>query len=134
MRHFLSILTIYLPLHVRYDKMKRNNEDFASADVKRRAAALGRAVAAARIARNLTRQDFSERANISPSTLVRIEKGDVSVGFAAWLQAFERAGLLGLLEPLANRQNDVLGEARRAAGGRRRARSKSAAETGEYDF
>jgi transcriptional regulator with XRE-family HTH domain len=114
--------------------MKRTNQDFASTDVQRRAAALGRAVAAARIARNMTRQDFSERANISPSTLVRIEKGDVSVGFAAWLQAFERAGLLGLLEPLGQPQNDVLGEARRAAGSRRRARSKSAADTGEYDF
>jgi transcriptional regulator with XRE-family HTH domain len=113
--------------------MKRNNKDFASVDLKRRSAALGRAIAAARIARNMTRQDFSERANISPSTLVRIEKGDVSVSFASWLHAFERAGLLGLLEPVANRQNDVVGEAQRDAQSRKRAR-KAVSKTGEYDF
>jgi transcriptional regulator with XRE-family HTH domain len=113
--------------------MKRNNKDFASVDLKRRSAALGRAVAAARIARNMSRQDFSERANISPSTLVRIEGGDVSVSFASWLQAFERAGLLGLLEPLANRQNDVIGEAQREAQSRKRPR-KPVSKTGEYDF
>jgi transcriptional regulator with XRE-family HTH domain len=113
--------------------MKRNNKDFSSPELAQRAAILGRAVAAARIARNMTRQDFSERANISPSTLIRIENGDVSVSFSSWLQAFERAGLLGLLQPLTNPQNDLIGEARRKTESRLRPR-KTASKTGEYDF
>jgi transcriptional regulator with XRE-family HTH domain len=120
-------------LYVRYDKMKRNNKEFSTPELGHRATALGRAVAAARIARNMTRKDFSERANISPSTLIRIENGDVSVSFSSWLQAFDRAGLLGLLEPLASPQNDVIGEARRKAESRLRPR-KTASKTGEYDF
>jgi transcriptional regulator with XRE-family HTH domain len=113
--------------------MKRKNRDFSSPELAQRASALGHAVAAARIARNMTRQDFSERANISPSTLIRIENGDVSVSFSSWLQAFERAGLLGLLQPLANPQNDVIGEARRKTESRLRPR-KTASKTDEYDF
>jgi hypothetical protein len=110
--------------------MKRNNKDFSSPELGLQATRLGRAVAAARIARNMTRKDFSERANISPSTLIRI---DVSVSFSSWLHAFERAGLLGLLQPLANPQNDVIGEARRKTESRVRPR-KTASKTGEYDF
>jgi transcriptional regulator with XRE-family HTH domain len=113
--------------------MKRNNKDFSTPELGYQATALGRAVAAARIARNMTRKDFSERANISPSTLIRIENGDVSVSFSSWLLAFERAGLLGLLQPLANPQNDVVGEARRKTESRVRPR-KTASKTGEYDF
>jgi transcriptional regulator with XRE-family HTH domain len=113
--------------------MKRNNKDFISPELDQRATLFGRAVSAARIARNMTRQDFSERANISPSTLARIESGDVSVSFASWLQAFDRAGLLGTLEPLANPQNDRIGEARRQLESRVRPR-KSAANTDDYDF
>ena len=113
--------------------MKRDNREFSSPELSREAEGLGRAIAAARIARNMTRKDFSERANISPSTLVRIENGDVSVSFSSWLHAFERAGLLGLLQPLANPQNDVVGEARRKTESRVRPR-KTASKTGEYDF
>ena len=113
--------------------MKRDNREFSSPELSREAEGLGRAIAAARIARNMTRKDFSERANISPSTLVRIENGDVSVSFSSWLHAFERAGLLGLLQPLANPQNDVIGEARRKTESRVRPR-KTASKTGEYDF
>ncbi|WP_118183513.1 helix-turn-helix domain-containing protein [Paraburkholderia phosphatilytica] len=113
--------------------MKRNNVDLASPDLLRRSAALGHAVAQARIARNMTRQDFSERANISPSTLVRIEKGDVSVSFLSWLQAFERAGLIALLQPLADPQNDLVGEVQRQDKARRRAR-RSDADTDDLDF
>src|ERR1700712_17587 len=113
--------------------MKRNNKGFVSIDLVQQATSLGRAVNAARVARNMTRQDFSERANMSPSTLMRIENGDVSVSFSSWLQAFERAGLLGLLQPLANPQNDVIGEARRKTESRVRPR-KPASKTGEYDF
>jgi transcriptional regulator with XRE-family HTH domain len=113
--------------------MKRNNKEFLSQALTRQAAHLGQAVIAARIARNMTRQDFSERANISPSTLMRIENGDVSVSFSSWLQAFERAGLLGLLQPLGNPQNDLVGEARRKAESRARPR-KTASKTGDYDF
>src|SRR3984957_21311320 len=113
--------------------MKRNNREFSSPELSQQAMGLGHAVAVARIARNMTRKDFSERANISPSTLVRIENGDVSVSFSSWLHAFERAGLLGLLEPLASPQNDVIGEARRKTESRVRPR-KTASKTGEYDF
>ena len=113
--------------------MKRNNKEFSTPELGHRAKSLGHAVAAARIARNMTRKDFSERANISPSTLIRIENGDVSVSFSSWLQAFERAGLLGLLEPLASPHNDVIGEARRTAESRLRPR-KTASKTGEYDY
>ncbi len=113
--------------------MRRSNKEFISPELIRQASRLGDAVVAARIARNMTRQDFSERANISPSTLVRIENGDVSVSFSSWLQAFERAGLLGLLQPIANPQNDLIGEARRKTEARVRPR-KSASKTGDYDF
>ena len=113
--------------------MRRSNKEFISPELIRQASRLGDAVVAARIARNMTRQDFSERANISPSTLVRIENGDVSVSFSSWLQAFERAGLLGLIQPIANPQNDLIGEARRKTEARVRPR-KSASKTGDYDF
>ncbi|MFJ1252255.1 multiprotein-bridging factor 1 family protein [Cupriavidus sp. CuC1] len=102
--------------------MKRDNKAFASDLLKDKASALGSAIASARLARNITRQDFSERANMSPSTLVRIERGDVSVNFLAWLQAMERAGILGLLDPASNPHNDVIGEVNRKADARRRAR------------
>lgn len=113
--------------------MKRNNKEFISADLLHQATRLGRAVSAARIARNMTRQDFSERANISASTLVRIENGDVAVSFSSWLQAFERAGILGLLQPLASPQNDLIGEARRKNESRARPR-RAVSKTGDYDF
>jgi transcriptional regulator with XRE-family HTH domain len=113
--------------------MRRQNKEFVSPDLRRRSEALGAAVSAARIARNMSRQDFSERANISPSTLVRIEKGDVSVNFLAWLQALERAGLLGLLEPLSLLQADVVGESKRKAEARKRPR-RSKAKDDPYDF
>jgi transcriptional regulator with XRE-family HTH domain len=113
--------------------MKRNNLALASPDLLRRSVELGRAVAQARMARHMTRQDFSERANISPSTLVRIEKGDVSVSFLAWLQAFERAGLIALLQPLADPQNDPVGEVHRQGEARRRVRRKDT-DADEFDF
>jgi transcriptional regulator with XRE-family HTH domain len=116
-----------------YRPMRRQNKEFVSSDLSRRSEALGAAISAARIARNMSRQDFSERANISPSTLVRIEKGDVSVNFLAWLQALERAGLLGLLEPLSNLQADVIGESKRKAEARKRPR-RSDTKHDPYDF
>ncbi|MDW3686612.1 helix-turn-helix transcriptional regulator [Cupriavidus sp. CV2] len=111
--------------------MKRDNSLFASPDLTAKSAALGEAIAAARIARNLSRKDFAERANISPSTLVRIERGDISVNFLAWMQAFERAGLLALLQPVADLRNDALGEARRKAESRVRPRKPAA---NKHDF
>ncbi|MGF6536013.1 MULTISPECIES: helix-turn-helix domain-containing protein [Paraburkholderia] len=113
--------------------MRRQNKEFVSPDLRRRSEALGSAISAARIARNMSRQDFSERASISPSTLMRIERGDVSVNFLAWLQALERAGLLGLLEPLSLPQADVVGESKRKAEARKRPR-RSKVKDDPYDF
>lgn len=99
-------------------------------ELLKKATALGEAISLARVARDMTRQDCAERAHISPSTLVRIEKGDVSVSFSAWLLAMEQVGLVGLIEPAARPYNDVIGETRRKAEVRRRVHKT----TSRYDF
>lgn len=113
--------------------MRKVQKDFAPARLQDEAERLGGAIRAARVARGVSRNDFSVRANISPSTLVRIEKGDVSVSFLAWLQALERAGLLGLLERAAEPSADAIGETQRRMEQRRRPRG-TPSEKDKYDF
>jgi transcriptional regulator with XRE-family HTH domain len=109
--------------------MRRENKNFTSTELLNRAAQLGAAIRLARIARDLTRQDCAKRARVSPSTLMRIEKGDVSVSFSAWLMTLEEVGLVGLIDPASLPYNDVIGEARRMGDARRRAH-KSAGQHG----
>ena len=111
-------------------KMKRVNADFTPPELHQRAQALGQALKLARIARDLTRQDCAERAHISPSTLARIEGGDVAVSMAAWLMAMNQVGLIGLLEAPSQPENDVIGTLRRKGEVRQRVRKTG----GEYDF
>jgi len=111
--------------------MRRINEDFASPELKLLTKQLGEAVKAARIARNISRADFCERANLGLSTLARIEGGDVAVNFLAWLQAFERAGIVHLLAPMVQLHNDVVGETYRKEKSVKNPRKR---KTNPYDF
>lgn len=111
--------------------MRRINQDFASPELALFAKNLGGAVRAARVARKLSRAEFSARAQMGLSTLTRIERGDVGVNMLAWLQAFERAGILPLMAPLAQTHNDVVGESYRKEQGATRARNP---QSSDHDF
>lgn len=111
--------------------MRRINQDFASPELALFAKNLGGAVKAARVAGKLSRADFCARARMGLSTLVRIENGDVGVNMLAWLQAFERAGILSLMTPVAQTHNDVVGEAYRKERGLKHPRKS---KSGSHDF
>lgn len=101
--------------------MRRPEASFASPRSTELAAELGAAVRQARLGRNLTQADFSQRARISVPTLQRIEKGDPAVSFTSWLSAMEAGGLLGVLTQASSPEADPLGAARRKSEQRQRA-------------
>lgn len=101
--------------------MRRPELVAASPSVQQTAAQLGDAVRRARLARNFTREDFAARARMSRITLIRIEKGDLSVGLSFWLSALEAAALLHLITAAANPTADITGVAQRKLEERKRA-------------
>jgi transcriptional regulator with XRE-family HTH domain len=116
--------------------MRRPELVAASPSVRQTAIQLGDAVRRARLARNFTREDFAARARMSRITLIRIERGDTSVGFSFWLSALEAASLLHLVTAAANPTADTTGVAQRRLDERKRAtgmkRQRALDET--YDF
>ena len=73
---------------------------FEAEDVAR---LLGAKIRTARIARNWTQVDLSERCGISKSTVLNIETGAVSVQFGFVLKALWAVGLIGdVLDHLKN--------------------------------
>ena len=113
--------------------MKRPESKFASPMTTQTARHLGSSIRAARLARNATQASMAERARMSALTLLKIERGDVSVAFGSWLAAMEQAGLLPLLRDVANPDADRLGSALRREQARVRARP-SGAGSADFDF
>lgn len=114
--------------------MPRPEISFASPETTQAAQRLGVAVRQARLARNITRLDFSARARISPATLDRIEKGDVAVRLGAWLLALQTCDLLHLLKEISNPDADLLGAHARQQQVRKRASGKRGKVADDYDF
>lgn len=77
--------------------MRREEEKFASTQVKAAAGRLAPVIRTARLARNMTQEAAAERARMSAYTWMKIERGDVSVSMGAWLSALECLGLLDAL-------------------------------------
>ncbi len=114
--------------------MPRPEASFASPDTVFAAKKLGKAVRLARLARNMRRVDFAERARISAPTLDRIERGDVAVRIGAWLLALQTCNLLHLLEKVSDPDADVLGQQQRASSVRKRASGKRNKSEDDYEF
>jgi transcriptional regulator with XRE-family HTH domain len=116
--------------------MKKTAFEFSTPETLASASQLGLAIKQARLARNYTRLDFAERSKVSPATLDRIEKGDVSVRMGAWLLALQYASLLHLLDKAATPAADVVGQQLREEQLRKRAsrKGKKIEQTDDYDF
>ena len=77
--------------------MRRQEEKFASPQVKAAAVRLAPLIRINRLGRNMTQEAAAERAKMSAFTWMKIERGDVSVSMGAWLSALECLGLLDAL-------------------------------------
>lgn len=108
--------------------MRRQEEKFASQQVRAAALRLAPVIRMTRLGRNMTQEAAAERGKMSAYTWMKIERGDVSVSMGAWLSALECLGLLDALtlapQPLAVAQPGTA---------RLRARP-STAKTKAYDF
>ncbi|MXZ16776.1 MAG: hypothetical protein F4069_01950 [Rhodothermaceae bacterium] len=72
-------------------------------------AKLGADITVARKKRRISTVSMAERAFLSRSTLVRIEKGDPTVSMGAYLSVLAILGLVRNLGQVADRTNDTLG-------------------------
>ena len=61
-------------------------------------AELGRRVAQRRVRRNISQEEFAQRAGISRSSLQRLEKGDVGTRLATFMAALRALGLTEALD------------------------------------
>jgi transcriptional regulator with XRE-family HTH domain len=116
--------------------MPKSTLDFSTPETLSSANRLGMAIKQARLARNYTRLDFAERSKISPATLDRIEKGDVSVRMGAWLLALQYTSLLHLLDKASTLAADPVGQQLREMQLRKRAsgQRKKQNQAVDYDF
>ena len=114
--------------------MPRPEASFASPDTSLAAQKLGKAVRMARLARNMTRVDFAERARISAPTLDRIERGDVAVRMGSWLLALQVCNLLHQLDKVSDPNADILGQQQRELSIRKRASGTRKKAQDNYDF
>ena len=108
--------------------MRRQEEKFASPQVKAAAVRLAPIIRINRLGRNMTQEAAAERAKMSAFTWMKIERGDISVSMGAWLSALECLGLLDALTLTSN-----LPIAAQPTMARVRARP-SAVKTSNYDF
>lgn len=120
--------------------MQRPEASFATPEVVAAARQLGLSIRLARLARNRTRSDFAQRAHISPTTLDRLEQGDVAVRMGAWFSALQTSNLLHLLDKISDPDADTLGrverEKRKMGAIRKNAYSlkPTTVENDDYDF
>ncbi|MDI1326982.1 MAG: helix-turn-helix transcriptional regulator [Brevundimonas sp.] len=70
---------------------------------------LGRDIRGARLRRGMTVADLAIRAGASPSTLARLEKGDVGVALGTLADVLVVLGLIERLADLIDIRNDDLG-------------------------
>ncbi len=109
--------------------MRRQEEKFASPQVKFAASTMAPIIRTARLTRNMTQEAAAARAKMSPYTWMKIERGDVSISLGSWLSALECLGLLDTLSLVTEATRS--GPA--AASTRQRARP-SAATADKYNF
>jgi len=109
--------------------MRRQEEKFASSQVKSAASRIAPIIRTARLTRNMTQEAAAARAKMSPYTWMKIERGDVSISLGSWLSALECLGLLDTLSMVA--EPTRLGSA--TATTRQRARP-SVATADKYNF
>jgi DNA-binding XRE family transcriptional regulator len=117
--------------------MRRPEAKFASPMSASVATQLGHAIRYARLGRNLTQEDFAQRARVSIATLQRIERGDPAVSFTSWLSAMEASSLLPVLKAAAQASADAHGSALRQMEQRQRAskpRSSASDRLDAYAF
>lgn len=109
--------------------MRREEEKFASPQVKAAASRMASIIRTARLTRNMTQEAAAARAKMSPYTWMKIEHGGVSISLGAWLSALECLGLLDALGVVTESPRVVPAPATT----RQRARP-SAATVDKYDF
>ena len=89
---------------------------------------IGNNIKQARLRRNFSQELVAQRAFISRSTLVLIEKGDPNVKFGAYVNVLQSLGLLDELKHIA--VDDLLGRKLQDAGLRVRSRSSRISKSG----
>ena len=94
---------------------------------------VGANIRAARMRRNMTQAELARRALTSHTTLMRLERGEPTVGVGVLVQVLDVLGLLGSLEAVASPATDATGLALQEGRGRQRARSR-APRKDELDF
>lgn len=72
---------------------------------------LGRRLKLARRRRRISVRDMASRLQISPDTLVRLERGDAGVAVGIVVAAADVLGLLGEISSLFVPENDAIGNA-----------------------
>lgn len=113
--------------------MKRTQQLLVSTAMTQQLAGLGRSLAQSRLARKMPQEEAAVRANLSRSTISRIENGDAGVAIGQILRYLEtiRPGAT-LAEALFKEDNAVA--AMEKTHRPRRARPLSSKELEEYDF
>lgn len=72
---------------------------------------LGQDISDARRRRRIPVKLLAERADISPRTLVKIEKGDASVGMASYAAVIFALGMIDRLSDILDARHDLTGRA-----------------------
>ena len=109
--------------------VKRNQKSAVGPDVEDALRVFGAGVRRLRLSKRLSVAASAARAGVSPSTLIRVEKGDPSVAMGSYSAVFDVFGLLARMRELvqseAQRATLLLAEERMPS----RVRSSS-----RYDF
>ncbi len=88
--------------------MRRSSADYATSTTMNSAKHLAGLVKNARKARGWSQESLAERARISPATMNRLEKGNVSISLGTWLAVMDRLGLLHKLDQLQDPVSDAI--------------------------
>lgn len=84
-------------------------EHVLSMPARRALKKLGVDIRSARIRRRITMAIMSERANITPLTLARVEKGDPSVSFGTYVSVIFILGMIDKIYNLLDSSEDSIG-------------------------
>lgn len=76
-------------------------------DAARALASLGEHLALARVRRNESQRIWAQRIGVSVPTLIRMERGDASVGMGVYAKALWKIGLVGKLGEIARPEHDL---------------------------
>ena len=105
-------------------KSKQTQQTLSSA-ARQALKRMGANVREARVRRNMTQAELADRACTSHVTLMRLEKGDPSVGLGVLVRVLDILGLTDDLVHIAHPDSDALGKTLSAAKTPKRVRTKS---------